>query len=203
MTTVESAMPKIGMQPIRSHALVEAVIAEIGEAGSMDVTVSQIARRAGMSPALAHHYFGSKNSMFVAAMRHIMTQFGQEVRARLAGQTDPRRRLEIIIHASFSETSFRPENVSAWLNFYVFANKSGEVARLLHVYHRRLHSNLVHELKRIGVTDSESAAEGIATMIDGAYVRWAIARDGLTGLRPEALVLDYLSLCLDCPERPA
>ena len=41
-------MPKLGMQPIRSHALIEAVIAEIGETGTMEVTVSQIARRAGM-----------------------------------------------------------------------------------------------------------------------------------------------------------
>ena len=48
-------MPKIGMEPIRRAALVKATIAEIGRAGSLDVTVSQIAKRAGMSSALAHH----------------------------------------------------------------------------------------------------------------------------------------------------
>ena len=48
-------MPKLGMEPIRREALVKATIAEIGAAGSLDVTVSQIARRAGMSSALAHH----------------------------------------------------------------------------------------------------------------------------------------------------
>jgi TetR/AcrR family transcriptional repressor of bet genes len=52
-------MPKLGMEPIRRAALVSATISEIGRAGSLDVTVSQIARRAGMSSALAHHYFGS------------------------------------------------------------------------------------------------------------------------------------------------
>jgi TetR/AcrR family transcriptional repressor of bet genes len=48
-------MPKIGQEPLRRAALMEAAVAEIGEAGTLDVTVGQIARRAGMSSALAHH----------------------------------------------------------------------------------------------------------------------------------------------------
>ena len=66
-------MPKLGMEPIRRDALVKATIAEIGAAQSLDVTVGQIARRAGMSSALAHHYFGGKDQIFLAAMRYILT----------------------------------------------------------------------------------------------------------------------------------
>ena len=69
-------MPKLGMEPIRKAALVKATIVEIGRAGSLDVTVSQIAKRAGMSSALAHHYFGSKEEIFLAAMRHILSLYG-------------------------------------------------------------------------------------------------------------------------------
>ena len=50
-------MPKLGMEPIRKAALVKATIVEIGRVGSLDVTVSQIAQRAGISPALSFHYF--------------------------------------------------------------------------------------------------------------------------------------------------
>ena len=50
-------MPKLGMEPIRKAALVNATIVEVGRTGSLDVTVGQIAKRAGMSTALAHHYF--------------------------------------------------------------------------------------------------------------------------------------------------
>ena len=46
-------MPKLGMEPIRKAALVKATITEIGRAGSLDVTVSQIAKRAGMSTVAA------------------------------------------------------------------------------------------------------------------------------------------------------
>ena len=75
------AVPKVGMEPIRRSALVQATIAEIGAAGSLDVTVGQIARRAGMSTALAHHYFGGKDQIFLAAMRHILTEYATEVAA--------------------------------------------------------------------------------------------------------------------------
>ena len=47
-------MPKLGMEPIRRAALVKATIDEIGAVGNLDVTVSNIAKRAGMSSALAN-----------------------------------------------------------------------------------------------------------------------------------------------------
>jgi len=92
-------VPKLGMEPIRRDALVQATIAEIGDAGSLDVTVSRIARRAGVSAALAHHYFGGKEQIFIAAMRHILTVYGRLVRARLAEAEGPRDRLAAIIEA--------------------------------------------------------------------------------------------------------
>ncbi|WP_078059455.1 transcriptional regulator BetI [Tropicimonas marinistellae] len=189
-------MPKLGMQPVRTTALIEAVITEIGESGTMDVTVSQIARRAGMSSALAHHYFGSKNKMFVAAMRHILMAFGAEVRENLAGRTDARERLEIIVRTSFSELNMHPETVGAWLNFYVYAQKSDEVARLLRIYHHRLRSNLLHELRQLAPERASVIAEGIASIIDGAYIRWVLRGDGEKPDRPEEIALEYLEMNL-------
>jgi AcrR family transcriptional regulator len=90
-------------------------------AGSLDVTVSQIAKRAGMSSALAHHYFGSKEEMFLAAMRHILTLYGAEVRGALAAAEGPEGRIKAILRASFSPGNFRREAVGAWLNFWVLA----------------------------------------------------------------------------------
>ena len=104
-------MPKLGMEPIRKAALVNATIAEIGRAGSLDVTVSQIARRAGMSSALAHHYFRGKEAMFLAAMRHVLTLYGAEVRGALHLATGPEARLKAILWASFSPANFRREAV--------------------------------------------------------------------------------------------
>ncbi|MEL6206725.1 MAG: TetR family transcriptional regulator, partial [Pseudomonadota bacterium] len=68
-------MPKVGMEPIRRAALVKAAIERVGAAGSLDVTVAQVAQAAGVSAPLAHHYFGGKEALFEAAMRAILTEY--------------------------------------------------------------------------------------------------------------------------------
>ena len=164
-------MPKLGMEPIRKAALVNATITEIGRAGSLDVTVSQIAKRAGMSSALAHHYFGSKEEIFLAAMRHVLTLYGAEVRGALAVAHGPKARLEAILRASFSAGNFRREVVGAWLNFYVLSQTVPEAKRLLAVYQRRLRSNLVACLKPLCGDAAGRVAEGLGALIDGLYLR--------------------------------
>jgi TetR/AcrR family transcriptional repressor of bet genes len=168
-------MPKVGMEPIRRDALVRATIAEIGRAGTLDVTVAQIARRAGMSSALAHHYFGGKEQIFLAAMRHILTIYGAEVRGALAAAEGPEGRVRAVIRASFSEGSFRREVVSAWLHFYVLAQTVPEARRLLAVYQRRLRSNLVGALRPLVAERAGEVADRLGAMIDGVYLRQALA----------------------------
>lgn len=156
-------------EPIRKAALINAAIEEVGQAGTLDVTVAQIARAAGMSPALAHHYFGSKDAIFLAAMRHVMTTFGESVRRGLPGAT-PRGRLSVIVAASFGPQNFRREVISAWLNFYALALVNDEAARLLRVYHRRLRSNLIHALRPLTERPA-NVADTLAALIDGVYLR--------------------------------
>ena len=189
-------MPKVGMEPIRREALVQAAIACIGQAGSLDVTVSQIAKRAGMSPALAHHYFSSKEAMFLAAMRHILTLYGRAVRAALTGATTPRARLEAVVRAGFQSDQFQGHVISAWLNFYVQAQTVPEAQRLLTIYQRRLRSNLVHDLKPLVGHRAGVQAETLAALIDGVYIRAALA-DGPTDAGAAAgRVLETLDLMI-------
>lgn len=167
-------MPKLGMEPIRRAALVKATIDEIGASGSLDVTVSQIAKRAGMSSALAHHYFGGKEQIFLAAMRHTLAVYAAEVRGALAMADTPRERLEAIVRAGFGSSNFRREVIAAWLNFYVLAQTSGEAKRLLTIYQRRLHANLMYNLRPLLGDAAQDTAYRIGGLIDGIYLREAL-----------------------------
>lgn len=195
-------MPKLGMEPIRRSALVQATIVEIGQQGSLDVTVAQIARRAGMSPALAHHYFGSKEQIFAASMRHILRLYTAQMRGALLMANGPRARIEAIIRASFSAMSERPENISAWLNFYVQARKSPQTARLLAIYHRRLHSNLHHAFAQLAPGRADVLARGVAAMIDGLYCRHAHGADARISQTSIDTALHYVALALGPPTDP-
>lgn len=186
-------MPKVGMEPIRKDALVKATISEIGRAGSLDVTVSQIARRAGMSPALAHHYFGSKEEMFLAAMRHILTLYGAEVRGALATAHGPEARLRAILSASFSPGNFRREAVSAWLNFWVLAQTVPQARRLLAIYQRRLRSNLLSCLVPLAGSKAPALADGLGALIDGLYLREVLKSGAPDGVAAVDAALNYLN----------
>ncbi len=187
-------MPKLGMEPIRRAALVKATIAEIGEAGTLDITVSQIAKRAGMSSALAHHYFGGKEQIFLAAMRHTLALYAAEVRGALMMADGPRARIEAIVRASFSTNNFRREVVAAWLNFYVLAQISPEAERLLTIYQRRIVSNLRHSLRPLIGARAPAAASRIAALIDGVYLRQSLGAGEPDGPAAAQSVLETLDL---------
>mgnify|MGYP000023429640 CR=1 FL=1 len=181
-------MPKVGAEPIRKAALINATIETVGRTGSLDVTVAQIAREAGMSPALAHHYFGSKGDIFLAAMRHILSRYGDGVRAALVAADGPAGRLRGIVDESLAGGNFDLAAMSAWLNFYALAPTDPQAARLLRVYHRRLRSNLIHALRPL-VNDAAAEADRLAALIDGAYLR-AVLDPDMPPDRARALVMD-------------
>lgn len=189
------------MEPIRRKALVDATIVEIGRVGSLDVTVSQIAKRAGMSSALAHHYFGGKDQIFLAAMRHILSVYGAQVRSALLIAKVPRTRLEAIIRASFEAGNFRTEVISAWMNFYVQAQTSEGAKRLLNIYQARMRSNLMHELRPLVGQRAPDIAANIAALIDGHYIRHALRNSMPDGRMASERVLGCLDLMLDAPQK--
>ena len=191
-------MPKIGMEPLRRKALIDAAISAIGEHGSLDVTMSEIAGRAGVSSALAHHYFGAKDELLFATMRHILAELNTDTRRAFGNTVTPRQRVSAVVAVSFSEDQFQPQIIAAWLAFYVEAQKSSDLRRLLRIYARRLHSNLMSGLTGIlPKAEADRVAEATAALIDGLYIRRAL-KDGVPDAQTAiALVEDYLETKLN------
>jgi TetR/AcrR family transcriptional repressor of bet genes len=190
-------MPRPTMIPVRRKALIEATLTAIGERGSLDVTMSEIAGRAGVSPALAHHYFGGKDDLLEATMRHLLRVLRRETVAALARAETPRARLSAIVAVNFSASQFQPGIVAAWLAFYVEAQRSETLRRLLRVYARRLHTNLLGALSPLLPRDDAiQAAEAIAAMIDGFYIRRALKDGEPDPASAVAVIEDYLGLKL-------
>ncbi|MDO6458932.1 transcriptional regulator BetI [Celeribacter halophilus] len=168
----------------RRSEIIDATIREIGATGNLNVTVGQIAKSAGVSSGLAFHYFKDKDTLFLAAMRTILTNYRRDVSILTKGTTTPEARLEAIANASFGLTSFRREAISAWVNFYALALRSPAARRLLYIYQRRLHSNLVYTLRPTCGARAPDVARRIGGLIDGLYLRYALdpqANDGSEG----------------------
>ncbi|MCX7304488.1 MAG: transcriptional regulator BetI [Hyphomicrobiales bacterium] len=186
-------MPKVGMEPLRRKALIDATVSAIGARGSLDVTMSEIAGRAGVSSALAHHYFGAKDELLQATMRHLLAELNWDTRQALAAAQSARERVSAVIAVNFSENQFQPETIAAWLAFYVEAQKSAALRRLLRVYARRLHSNLMSGLAGLlPRPTADQAAEAIAALIDGLYIRRALRNGTPNATGAIAIVEDYV-----------
>ena len=185
-------MPKLGMEPIRRAALIDATIAEIGATGSLDVTVGKIARRAGVSSGLAHHYFGGKEDILLAAMRHVMREYAREVLKGLRRAETPLERAEAIVKGSFAISNFRADAIAAWLNFYVLALSSKSARRLHRIYAARLRSNLKHAFRPLVGTRSDALAAKTAALIDGLYLHQGLAETSPNGEAAVAIVMQMI-----------
>ncbi|QRM54626.1 transcriptional regulator BetI [Sinorhizobium sp. BG8] len=187
-------MPKVGMEPVRRKALVDATLRAIGDHGSLAVTMSEIARHAGVSAALAHHYFGSKEQLLIETIRSLLRQLRAHAVAALKAAPSPRERLSAIIRVSFQADQFAPDTIAAWLAFYTEAQRSEDVRRLLVIYARRLHSNLLASLRELcSADDAARIAEGAAAMIDGLYIRQSLKSAPISIDASIELTEDYLS----------
>ncbi|TYC51467.1 transcriptional regulator BetI [Rhodobacterales bacterium] len=169
-------MPKVGMEAERRRSLISATVDAIHESGYSDITMAQIAKRAGVSGGLVHHYFGSKDQLLAATMRHLLNELAREIRDRLAKAETPRQRISAIIEGNFAGDQFQPAVIAAWLAFYVQSRTTQSNRRLLRIYAARLTSNLTYNLKAFMPRERALlVAEGTASMIDGVWIRQALS----------------------------
>lgn len=190
-------MPKLGMAPIRRRQLVDAAIAVIHEEGFNHATVARIARRAGISSGMVHHYFTDKDDLLFATMRHLLAELRTDAVARLRRARSPRERICAIVDACFGETQFDEQVFSAWLALYGNARQSERLKSIFLLYHRRMRSGLLHGLKQI-MPDAEARrlVEGIAAMVDGLWLTYALTGKPDDPETPRALTRDYVSAAL-------
>lgn len=169
-------MPKVGMQPIRRQQLIDATLAAVNELGFAETSISQIAQRAGVSTGIISHYFGGKNGLIEATMRYLLQQLAKTV-AEMQTQVDatPEQRLIAIVRGNFAAPQINKAAMKIWLAFWASSLHQPELHRLQQVNHYRLHSNLKYEfMKVLSQSEAETAAQGLAALIDGFWLRGAL-----------------------------
>jgi TetR/AcrR family transcriptional repressor of bet genes len=186
-------MPKLGMGPVRRTQLIAAAISSLHDHGYAETTVARIARRAGVSPGIVHHYFSGKDDLLFATMRHLLAELRSDTVDRLAAAATPRARLSAIVEANFAPVQYSGQVMTAWLALYGAARHSAELSRLLHIYHARLHANLKHALLHLHEPETaEQLATGIAALIDGVWLRAALSDDTRNRAQALKLIEDYI-----------
>lgn len=188
-------MPKLGMQPIRRRQLIQATLETIDDVGLADATIARIAKRAGVSAGIISHYFGGKDGLLESAMRQILWDLGDAVAKRRArgGVESPREHIRAIIDGNFDRSQVNKTVMKTWLAFWSVSMHRTDLQRLQRVNDRWLYSNLCHHFRRcMPRPEAQQAARGLAAMIDGLWLRGALAPQGIDVDRARQLAYDYV-----------
>ena len=142
-----------------------------------------IARRAGVDPALVHHYFADKQSL-VAEVVEVPLRPDRLVRAALDGPIEHLgERLVRAALTAWDSAAVRPAAVAALRS----ATGQGPVARMLREFLRR---EIMHRIAtRLGGDDAEVRAELAASQLVGVLmVRYVLEFDPVASLPIDELV---------------
>jgi TetR/AcrR family transcriptional repressor of bet genes len=184
-------MPKIGMKPLRKQQLINATIESIGEYGLQNTTIITISRLAGLSSGIISHYFGGKQGLIEATIKHLLEQLRLALLERIPSQKlDATERLKMVIEANFTSFQRSTPTIKAWLSFWTESMHDPKLKRLQNINSKRLYSNLLFSYRQLLAEDvAKIAAMKTAAMIDGLWLRCALSP------RPEAEFIQAEQLC--------
>lgn len=173
-------MARVGTEKIRKKELIEATIKSIENHGFQGTTILTISRQANMSAGIISHYFGSKQGLILATIRHLLEELKQGLLQQIEnceGPVTPELRLQMIVDTNFACFQQSTSVTRTWLCFWAQALHDPELARLQAVNSKRLQSNLLYSYRKI-ILDKERAilaASMTAAMIDGLWLRSSLS----------------------------
>ena len=188
-------MPKVGMPDIRKPQLVQATMAVIDRVGLHSASIALISKEAGVSTGIINHYFGGKHGLLEETMREILRQLSVTITKALKElpANAHQQRINAIINGNF--VGYQAENKVAktWLAFWSYSMHDAQLKRLQRVNEKRLISHLLIELKALLEPEqAELVAHGIASLIDGIWLRGTLNPEGIDANKARAIINDYL-----------
>jgi len=172
--TQNPRMKRKRIRDIRYEELIEATIIAVHKFGYHTVTMAEIAKEADASAASINYYFGSKEGLMEATMRHLLKKLQQALVKGYATAATPRERLYAILDANFDDTLFTVPQCSLWIQFWASAPYSPHLSRIHRINRSRVRSHFRYELRQLlPDTEAETARVALQCYMDGVWLEAA------------------------------
>lgn len=154
----------------RRRDLLAATLDLVAEAGPDGATVRAIAARAGVTPGLIRHYFGTKEALLAEAWLGLMSDMAEAGTAALDGVADPVARLSRFVAASLRPPVVDGRAMALWAGFLqrmrgdeglTAAHEAGYLA-----YRDRLQGLIA----ACGLPDPRAGAIAVNALVDGLWI---------------------------------
>ena len=187
----------------RRLALLKAAFREVAEKGFSEVTLDDIARRAGVSKGVTLYYFDSKEDLFRELFGWLIDSIHARMREAVAGQSDPVAKVRALVALIFPSPSKNRAFFRAFVDFSGLAARREafrEVNARFYAGCREIDGGIVDEGMRSGVfvvRDPREAGSTMRAIFDGLMMQWLSEKDleatfGAYRDRCEREILNYL-----------
>lgn len=187
----------------RRLALLKAAFREVAEKGFSEVTLDDIARRAGVSKGVTLYYFDSKEELFRELFSWLIDSIHARMREAVARESDPVARIRALVALIFPSPSKNRAFFRAFVDFSGLAARREpfrEINERFYAGCREIDGGIVEEGMRRGVfvvRDPKEAGSTLRAVFDGLMMQWLSEKDpdatfGAYRERCERELLNYL-----------
>lgn len=164
-------------QAERREALLKATYQVLLQKPYKDVTLEDIARRAGVSKGVTVYYFRTKDDIFLACWDWLIERIGARLRACVAQAPDPVRAVTAVVDSVFTDVRDLRGFYTIYLDFLSLGARNPAFGRIntgFYAHCREINHAIVTEGIRQGAfreVDLTEAAEVSRALIDGMSIQ--------------------------------
>ena len=196
----------------RRLILLKAAFREVAERGFSNVTLEDIAARAGVSKGVTLYYFSSKEDLFRELFSWLIDSIHERMREAVASVDDPVEKVRALVALIFPSPSKNRAFFRAYVDFCGLAARREPFRVIDERFYagcREVDRGIVEEGIRRGVfvaRDPEEAASTLRAIFDGLMLQWLAEKDpeesfGKYRDRCETELLRYLTGAPRAPRR--
>lgn len=176
--------------------ILEAAMRRIAREGIDGVRIARIAMDAGVSAALVHYHFESRDALLVEALEHSFTAAGDTRATGTDGTAE--ERLRAIIDSSLPTPEER-DDFLLWVELWLRASRQPELRQTAARLYERMHEWVAPVFAELGVDDVPRAADHLLAMLDGYGVRALFGDPGMTVARAREEIWAHVASTLSAP----
>lgn len=132
---------------LRKRQITTAAYDVIAEKGYYNFTMMDIARRAGVSSGLIHHYFKDKENMLVTLLREMQLQVRVTTEKAIAEVIDPKEKLDIFMDRAFDLVVTQKEYLYVTYDFLTQIKFNERMQRIISKLYRGYRETMVEILR--------------------------------------------------------
>lgn len=188
-------MSRTAHESERRLALLKAAFREVAERGFSNVTLEDIARRAGVSKGVTLYYFDSKDALFRDLFSWLIDSIHGRMREAVAAADGPVEKVRALVALIFPSPSKNRAFFRAYVDFCGLAARRESFRQIDERFYagcREIDQSIVEEGIRRGLfllRDAGETASTLRAIFDGLMLQWLAEKD------PESCFTAYRDRC--------